>query len=154
MEFKLNAEGIKITLKIDGYKKVKNNDNPIFCLCSYSFESDNWLNYHKENDEILACEEIDFLIEELNNLLNDKIIDDKEIEFWEPDFTFKLIGKKDLRKDKNYTYIAKGFEIEDICLYWNVHFWDKAEGSLSENYLSICLYREDIEKLLAYLQSV
>ena len=154
MEFKLNADGIKIALQINGYEKVKDVDNPIFCDCSYSFVSDSWLNYSKENDPILACDEIDYLVSKLNSLLNDEITNDEEIEFWEPDFTFKLIGKKDLRKDKKYIYIAKGFEIEDICLYWNVHFWNKEEGALSGNMLSICLFREDIEKLLSFLQSI
>lgn len=153
MKLNLNVEGIAIELEIKEYKKTKKDDNPIFCECSYSFTSKNWLNYSKKDDQIIACDEVDFLFEKLKELVNDELINDEEIEFWEPDFSFELITKKDLRKDKRYTYIAKGFEITDICLKWFVHFWDE-DGALSENYLCITLAREDINKLIDYLEDI
>lgn len=153
MEFKLNACGIDIVLKITQYHKPEDEDDYSFCNCSYSFSSGKWLNYSKNNDEIIACFELEYLIEKLQALLDDKLKRDESIELIEPDFSFDLKTKRDLRKDKSYEYIAEGFEIEDVSLCWNIHLWDE-DGGLTDNFLSICLYRKDIEKLLEYLKKV
>ena len=65
MELILDAEGINISLEIKGYKKEKNSDNPIWCKCSSSFVSGTWLNYSVKNSEVLACEEIEYLLDNL-----------------------------------------------------------------------------------------
>ena len=152
MEFILNAEGINISFEIKGYKKTKNKDNPQWCECSCSFASGTWLNYSIKNSEVLACEEIEYLLDNLQKLLDGQLKEDLKIEFWEPDFSFELITEKDLRKDERYTYIAKGYEIADIEAYWCIHFWD--EGALTGNCLKIWLGREDIIKLRDYLKEI
>ena len=152
MEFILNAEGINISFEIKGYKKAKNRDDPDWCKCSCSFVSGTWLNYSIKNREVLACEEIEYLLDNLQKLLDGQLKEDLEIKFWEPDFSFELITEKDLRKDERHIYIAKGHEIADIIAYWCVHFWD--EGCLTDNSLKICLLREDIIKLRDYLKEI
>ena len=152
MEFILNAEGINISFEIKGYKKTKNRDDPDWCKCSCSFVSGTWLNYSIKNREVLACEEIEYLLDNLQKLLDGQLKEDLEIEFWEPDFSFELITEKDLRKDERHIYIAKGYEIADIEAYWCIHFWD--EGALTGNYLKINLGREDIIKLRDYLKEI
>ena len=152
MELILDAEGINISFEIKGYKKEKNSDNPIWCKCSSSFISDSWLNYSIKNSEVLACDEVEYLFENLQKLLDGQLKEDLEIEFIEPDFSFELITEKDLREDDRYDYIAKGYEIVDIKVFWCVHFWD--DGALTDNYLKICLDREEIVKLRDYLKNI
>lgn len=148
----LDAEGINISFEIKGYKKVKNSDNPIWCKCSSSFVSDSCLHYSIKNSEVLACDEVEYLLENLQKLLDGQLKEDLEIEFIEPDFSFELITEKDLREDDRYDYIAKGYEIVDIKVYWCVHLWD--DGALTDNYLKICLGREEIVKLRDYLKNI
>ena len=152
MKLILDAEGIKITFEIKNYRKTTNKDDPDWCECSYSFIAGKWLNYSGENEEVLTCDEIEYLLEEIEKLLNDQLESNKELEFIEPDFSFELVTKKDLRNDERYVYIAKGHEIVDINLYWCVHFWD--EGCLTDNSLRISLSREDIVKLRNYLKEI
>ena len=152
MKFKLNADGINISFEIKGYKKTKNRDDPDWCKCSYSFVADKWLNYSGENEEVLACDEIEYLLEEIEKLLNDQLESDEELEFIEPDFSFELVTKKDLRNDERVIYVAKGHEIVDINMYWCVHFWD--QGALTDNTLKISLFREDIVRLRDYLKEI
>ena len=152
MKLILDAEGINISFEIKGYKKTKDRDDPVWCKCSCSFVSNKWLNYSIENSEVLTCGEVEYLLENLQKLLNGQLKEDLEIEFIEPDFSFELITEKDLREDERYTYIAKGYEIADIEAYWCIHFWD--EGALTGNYLKIWLGREDIIKLRDYLKEI
>ena len=114
MKFILDAEGIKITFEIKNYRKTTNKDDPDWCECSYSFIAGKWLNYSGENEEVLTCDEIEYLLEEIEKLLNDQLESDEELEFIEPDFSFELVTKKDLRNDERVIYIAKGHEIVDI----------------------------------------
>ena len=152
MKLILDAEGINISFEIKGYKKTKDRDDPDWCKCSCSFASNKWLNYSIENSEVLTCDEVEYLLENLQKLLNGQLKKDLEIEFIEPDFSFELITEKDLRKDERHIYIAKGYEIVDIKVYWCVHFWD--DGALTDNCLKICLDREEIVKLRDYLKKI
>ena len=69
----------------------------------------------------------------------------------EPDFNFILNPKRDRRLDPKVVYVRPGCEMVDISVEWRVSFW--FEG-LTANYLSVTLYRPDIERLLAYLRLV
>ena len=96
-----------------------------WCRCDFLFASGDWLNYHKENDEVLLC--------------------------IEPDFVFELYPQMDLREDPKYTYVQPGYEIQDIYVEWKIYFW---HGGLTDNYLTITLGREDIARLRDYLKLV
>ena len=50
-----------------------------------------------------------------------------------------------------YTYIRPVCEIQDIYLEWKIFFWNHG---LTENYLTITLYRDDIEMLRDYFSLV
>ncbi len=152
MWFKLDASGIKINLQIKNYKLTnRKNWDREWCHCDFLFYSDNWLNYHKENDEVLLCCEIDEISEALTRLLDNKIIEEKEIICIEPDFIFKLFPQKDLRDDARYTYVKPGYEIQDIYLEWRIYFWD---DGLTDNYLTITLYRDEITRFRDYIELV
>ena len=149
MWFQIDADGIKIKLQINGYKPTsKENWDSEWCRCDLPLSSGEWLNYSKEDDEILLCSEIDGLVENLTELLNNEISEEKELACIESDFIFELYPQTDLRKDSKCIYVAPGHEILDIYLEWRIFFWN--EG-LTGNYLTITLCRDEIELLRDYL---
>lgn len=85
MGFELDVSGVKIELEISRYRLTsKKNQFLKWCTCNFRFSSENWLKYHKENDEILLCCELDELTNALTDLLDNKIQEAKEISFIEP----------------------------------------------------------------------
>ena len=150
MWLKLNLDGIVLSLRIRQYKKVEADDwDSTWCKTDFSFISEPWLKYIKEDDEVLLAREVDELVEALEKLLTDQLYEPTEFTCIEPDFIFELNPQEDLRKNPRYLYIQPGCEIADIDLEWKVFFW--YEG-LTGNYLSVALARPDIECLLPYLK--
>ena len=152
MRLKIDLNGIMLRLKIKGYTPSTRDDwDSQWCNVDFSFSSGNWLDYHRENDEVLLSCEVETLADSIEKLLNDQIDKVTEISCIEPDFNFILHPKRDLREDPKYTYVREGYEIADIYMEWTVTFWN--EG-LTDNYLSVTLDREDMKVLLAYLKYV
>ena len=150
--FNIDASGIEIKLQINGYNPTnKENWDSEWCDCEFCFSSGNWLNYHKENDAVLLSCEVEELEKALTELLDNKLSEVKEIRFIEPDFVFALYPQSDLRNDPKYVYVQPGYEIQDIYLEWKVFFW---YGYLTDNYLTITLFREEIASLRDYLTLV
>lgn len=149
MWLELDLCGIKVKLRIKGYKPTGKEDwDSEWCNCDFLFASGEWLNYHREDDEVLLSCEVEELEESLTKLLNNELNEVKEIMCMEPDFNFILHPQKDLRTDPKYTYVQKGYEIQDIYVEWKVFFWN--EG-LTDNHLTVVLGREDIMQLRDYL---
>lgn len=152
MRLKIDLNGIILKLKIKGYRpSVRDGWDCQWCNVDFSFSSDNWLNYYREDYEVLLACEVENLTQSIDKLLCDELSEQTEISCIEPDFKFILYPKKDLRKDPKYTYIRKGFEFEDVHMEWRVSFWD---DGLTDNYLSASLNRETMNILLVYLKYV
>ena len=152
MWFEINVSGIEVKLQINGYKPTdKDNWDSEWCRCDFLFASGDWLNYHKENDEVLLCSEVEELADAFTELLDNKLSEVKEIICIEPDFVFELYPQMDLREDPKYTYVQSGYEIQDIYVEWKIYFW---HGGLTDNYLTITLGREDVVRLRDYLKLV
>lgn len=129
-------------LRIDNYQSpAKHSYGDWWCDCGFSFRFESKINYNVEHDELLMPEEIDSLAAALTELLDGNITVPTEEAMTEPDFVFMLYPQKDLRTDPKYTYIAPGYEIQDIYVEWRIFFWD---DGLTSNYLTITLDREDI----------
>lgn len=152
MWFEIDANGINTKLRINGYKPAStDNWDTKWCKCDFQFSSGDWLNYHGENDEILLSTEVEELEKALTELLDNNLSETKEIKCIEPDFVFTLHPQTDLRNDPNYIYIRPGCEIQDIYLEWRIYFWN---NGLTDNYLTITLCRNEIERLRDYLAQV
>lgn len=153
MWFERDINGIKIKLRINNYKYTNKKDwDSEWCQCDFLFYSGSWLNYHKENDEIFLCSEIDYLIMLLTELLNNKIFEPKEFSFIEPDFTFMLHPIENLKDNPKYIYVKPESKFVDIYLDWKIYFWDN--GTLTDNHLTLTLDRDEITSLRDYLVSI
>lgn len=152
MWFKINLSGIIFQIKILEYSKsTKEKWDEEWCNIEIGYKSEKWLDYMSTSDEMLLSSEIEMILGVLSDLLCDKLEKTQEMIFIEPDFHLVFNPQKDLTKDPKYTYISPGYEIEDIDMEWKIFFWD--EG-LTDNYLSLRWYREDLEKLQKYLMLV
>lgn len=152
MWFEIDASGINIKLQINGYRPTnKDNWDSEWCRCDFLFSSGDWLNYHKENDEVLLASEVDELEEKLSKLLDNKLTESEEMVCIEPDFIFKLYPQTDLRENPEYTYVQPRYEIQDIYLEWKVFFW--CDG-LTDNHLVVTLGRDEIKSMRDYLSII
>lgn len=152
MWLKLDLDGILLTLRIRGYRRVPDNDwDSTWCRVDFSFVSEPWLDYRQTDSEVFLAREIDDLREALESLLADRLASPTEFICMEPDFRFLLQPKEDLRDDPKVLYISPGHETVDIGMEWQVFFWH--EG-LTANHLTVTLGREEIEALLIYLQLI
>ncbi len=149
MWIKLNLDGIDFHFQITGYQK-SNRDNwdEQWCKVDVTLQSPNWIDYHISSDILLSCE-VEELRDNIEKLIQDLLTEQEELEFIEPDLTFVLNPKKDLRDSGRYSYIDLEHEIVDIYADLHVHFWN---GGLTANYISLCFDRSDLEKLLVYLR--
>lgn len=79
MWFEIDVSGIEVKLQINGYKPTdKDNWDSEWCRCDFLFASGDWLNYHKENDEVLLCSEVEELADAFTELLDNKLSEVKE----------------------------------------------------------------------------
>lgn len=141
MSLNMNVDGINVFLKINDYKPSNRcNWDSLWCKCDFMFSSGDWLNYHRENDEIFLCSEIEELESTFTMLLNGELVEDKEITLIEPDFVFQFYPQK-VNQDS----------VSDILVDWRVYFWH--EG-LTDNYLSVTLDREEIIMLRDYFSNI
>lgn len=149
MWIKLDLDGIDFHFQITGYRKCnRDNWDEQWCKVEVTLQSPCWIDYQISSDILLSCE-VEELRDSIEKLIQDSLTEQEELEFVEPDLTFVLNPKKDLRETGNYSYITPGHEILDIDADLHVHFWN---GGLTANYISLCFDRSDLEKLLVYLR--
>lgn len=151
MSLNLDLRGIQLDFAVHDYKASAENDRfPKWYNVDFHIRSGNWLDYQLHG-ELLMHDEVDEILSRIDALLNSGVGESSVWECVEPDFRFTFHPQKDLTNDPRYTYVAPGHEIEDIKLEWSVYFWD---SGLTENHLTLVLFREEIIALRNYLKSV
>ena len=151
MRLKLNLDGIKLNFKVTGYKKSTNSNwDDEWCKVEINVQSENWLNYSQTGELLLACE-IEEILSLFEDLIEDKLLESKEVEFIEPDLRFVLNPKKNLRDDTQYSYVKPGNENLDIDAELRISFWN---DGLTANYLSLNMDREDILSFITYFKII
>ena len=152
MSFDRTIDGMELMLKIRGYQfSTDDNYDDAWCECDFRFHFEGVVDYHREKYEVLLSSEVDILDEKLTELLEGKISETSYTSMTEPDFIFILKPQEDLRNNPNFVYVAPGYEIKDIEMEWRVYFW---HDGLTENYLSVTLFRDDIVALRDYIRSI
>lgn len=153
MFLNLDLCGIQFELQIRNYKSFSNDEyEDNWCKVDLLIHSLPSINISINNDELLLSAEIDSLIGSLYSIINNEINETiEEISFVEPEIKFKLNPQIDLTRNSNYVYIKPGYEILDISMDLLVYFY--LDG-LTDNYISLRFYREDIEYLYLYLQLI
>lgn len=79
-----------------------------------TLQSPEWLNYQIVSDETMLAAEVEDVRDKINDLLHDKLDKPEKIECIEPDFTFLLHPKEDIRNNPDVVYVKPGCEIADI----------------------------------------
>ena len=147
----LDLDGILFNFRIAKYRKsIPEIWDEQWCKTDLTLQNYNWLNYQTSSEMLLSCE-VEKTRDKISDLLEDKIQTVEEISFIEPDLSFILRPKKDIRKDPDHVYVAPGYEILDIDSDMRVYFWN---DGLTANYLSLCYNRNDLENLLTDMQLV
>ncbi len=145
MVFEREIRGIRIMLRIDGYRDPSTfGYGDVWCDCAFSFRFGDILRYEADHEELFMPQEVDELENALTELLDGAFTEPLEISLTEPDFIFTLYPKEDLRQDPSYIHIAPGCEFRDIRAEWRICFWN---DGLTDNYLTVTLEREDIAAL-------
>ena len=144
----INIEDTYFKFGVSNYLQGKDND-------------DNWtkikliiknryFNYYK-NSELMTSAELERLLGMLEGLLEGKINKKEKIEFYEPDLTFELYPKLNLWKTGKFTYIKKGYEIQDIYMELHIHLQDNDGAYICQEYI-VTFDREEIEKIKEYIK--
>ncbi|MGN0578016.1 MAG: hypothetical protein ACI4J4_05305 [Ruminiclostridium sp.] len=145
----MNVDGMTVEFRIKGYEPTnKDRWYEQWCRIDFHFFFDGAIDYCVNDNELLLCCEVDNLLSGIDDLLNDRISEAKEVDFIEPDFRFVYNPKFDRRESGKYEYVAPGYEIEDITLLWRIYLWS---DGLTDNYFTTTLYRVEIEYLRDYL---
>ena len=140
--FQRDIDGIQVELTLWDYLPEKWDDFDVhWCKCNFSFCADPWLDYHRENEEIILRCEVTKLEELLTQLLDHQITESFEYELIEPDFSFFFYSSRDAQKNIP-TY---------ALLEWRVHFW---EDGMTANYLAVTLGDDDITALRDYFREI
>ena len=154
MWLKLDLEGISFEYRISEYEPSTNqNWDTNWCKVDLTIRSGNWLDYRIEYKEILLAAEVENLRDGINKLLNDELNEPQLIEGLEPDLEFHLHPKEDKRNNPRISYVRPGYEIIDVDMQLIITFWN-IDKSLSENKMILCFNRDELEKLLCYLNLV
>ena len=100
----MNLDGITVKLEIRGYTKYdrESEEEPRWCRLDFSFISQPWLRYKRQDDEVLTNEEVEALAEPT------------ELECTEPDFCFQFEPEEDIRQNPRVLYVKPGNEWADM----------------------------------------
>ena len=113
---------------------------------------ENWCFNYRTSGSCFEFSELKHMRDKLTSLLNDEVVSIKTITFLEPDVEIVLKPKCDLLNSGKYIYIKTGYEIEDISAEFL--FFPFIEGVITNQHYVMQLFREDINKLVLYLNAI
>ena len=152
MWLRLDLEGLDFQFRITGYHpSTRENWDCEWCNVDLSMIAPHWLDYHIDNQEIMLCCEVESLKKGIDDLLEDRLTEKKEISFIEPDLSFHLFPREDLRKNPEVSYVAPGHEWTEVDADLEVHTWNHG---LTENRIMTCFSRDELGILLCYLKLI
>ena len=106
---------------------------------------------YKDFGELLERDEVDWIIETLNDLLYDKLEEERELSFLEPDITMICYPAEIITTKGGLIYCRNGHSTHDCYLDFTIHFTDNHGVYVGEAW-TITLGRGEIEELLEGLE--
>ena len=149
-KLKLNLDGLSFTFEILNYDPG-HKDEYDWLRINADFEFKDVINYHLKRNECMAYIDLNILTRLLDDLLNDKLKNEKDFTPLEPDLHFVMRPKYDIRNNLDCLYVEPGCEIDDIGMTLEVNLWN---DYLTGNSFSMMFDRSDIEALASYLHLV
>ncbi len=151
MRLRLDLDGIIFLLKVSDYVKTTKEDWDDKWCNAEGYIANSFLHVDLQG-EILLSADIDWLANELDALLNDRLSEPRIIDCIEPVLSFVLYPKEDLRKNPQILRVQEGHEIKDISGEMIVHLWE--DGALTGNSIHLALRRDDLQAILVYFRYV
>ena len=145
MKLRLDLDDIEVIFKIKWWRKSGEPYYDYWCKVDLCLTSP-YLNYKRDDDEMLMCCEVEDLEDLLGKLISNALEEDTEIAFIEPDLEFKFETAKTIHRD-GWT------EHSNIFGELIVNFWCK-DGSLGCNHLHMGMAIDDLVAMHKYLQLV
>ena len=108
----MNLDGITVKLEIRGYTKYdrESEEEPRWCRLDFSFISQPWLRYKRQDDEVLTNEEV----EELADGIDYTLLNLDRAELARLDFCFQFEPEEDVRQNPRVLYVKTGNEWADM----------------------------------------
>ena len=149
----LDIDDTGFEFKIRNYNPNHNESNWDDLWCNITVIIKNkYFRYVKSCDELLLSCEIDKIKKNLKALLDDKIKQEEEINFIEPDLSMILHPKRNCKENPKLVYIREGYEIIDIRMEFILNLTDNERAYTGQKYI-IPFNREEIQQLYEYLLS-
>ena len=151
MYLKLDLNGFDLYLRISHYRTSNQaNWDEEWCTVDLTVNFGKEVNLLRTGETMLSCE-VEQLKSVFADLLENKIKERTFLNFIEPDFEFIINPDYHFRNESDYGDDRVGQYLKDIFVDFHIYYWN---GGLTDNYLSITLYREEIEYFLTYLKLV
>ena len=107
----LDLAGIEFHFRVNNYRKsTLDNWDVEWCNVDVTIHSGNWLNYQISSEILLACE-VEEIRDKISDLLEDRIQEQIEIEFIEPDLSLFLNPKEDIRDNPRVYMLLPGMKL-------------------------------------------
>ena len=148
MRFRIDMCDVDLQLKI---KEWTDEGDPLQWTREEFSLKGKYIDYSFDS-EVLMCDEVIYLRDALDALLDGRVKEKFTIEFAEPDFIFLLSPAVRLYSEPGKVIYRDGYRDFDIDMEMRVRFWCK--GGLGSNYFSMAFNRGEIQALHTYLQLV
>ena len=146
LRLSLDVSDVILRFAVRGPVQGREAEWPAWTAVDFSLRG-RFIDYVLTGEELLTAGEVAWLRDGIDDLLGGRTGDDRELEFMEPDLSFRFHPAR--RRG------APEGEAADRAPYaeLTVRFW-LDEGGLGGNSLVLTLKRDDLEALLVYLKTV
>ena len=135
MWLELDLDGISFRFRITEYKKsTADGWDTEWCRIDMTLHARPWLHYQIVSQEVLLSSEVEEIQNTISAFLNGELAQPEALTFIEPDFEL-------------------GFNPDSSDMDFSIWIYDE-NRILSANRLVLCFDRNDLKKLLDYLQTV
>lgn len=134
------------------YITNKGFDDEGYYWTDASISVENWCFNYQTSGSCFEFSELKDIRDRLTSLLNDEIMSIETVTFLEPDIQIILNPKYNLCNNSRCIYTNDEYQFEDISAEFL--FFPFLNGAITNQYYVMPLYRDDIKKLVLYLNAM